>query len=305
MGRFVSNTGYSGEYYDNETGYIYLRARYYDPRTSRMLSEDPIKFTSGTMPNGQKLVDPLSLNLYIYCASNPILFVDPSGLYYDYDQNGVRVNVGTPSSYYDYDANGKRVKVEYDSTPAIIKQRLNLVNPTPERIQQLSKPAETKSPTNSGNNSNNYAASNYTGNGLSHTGLDFSGGQGDPIYATNRGYVIESINIFYNDFRYHYNASNGWYYSENSYGAWDSDGENVSQKYYGNRVVIQHDGYLSRSAHMMYTDSPLVLAGNYVLEGDIIGYIGGTGNTLGDPSDHLHFEITENGNRQNPIGYVP
>ena len=32
--------GYCGEYYDSETGLIYLRNRYYDPATSRMLSED-------------------------------------------------------------------------------------------------------------------------------------------------------------------------------------------------------------------------------------------------------------------------
>ena len=55
---------YCGEYYDDETGFIYLRARYYSPNVGRFISEDPIK--DGT-------------NWYVYCSNNPIAFVDPSG----------------------------------------------------------------------------------------------------------------------------------------------------------------------------------------------------------------------------------
>lgn len=61
---------YCGEYFDKETGTIYLRARYYDPATSRMLSEDSY---------WGKDTDPLSLNLYIYCKDNPIMYIDPTG----------------------------------------------------------------------------------------------------------------------------------------------------------------------------------------------------------------------------------
>ena len=56
---------YCGEYYDAETGLIYLRARYYDPTIGRFISEDPIKD---------------STNWYVYCSNNPVAFVDPSGL---------------------------------------------------------------------------------------------------------------------------------------------------------------------------------------------------------------------------------
>ena len=56
---------YNGEYFDNETGYIYLRARYYDPSIGRFTTEDPIKD---------------GLNWYGYCSNNPVMFVDPSGL---------------------------------------------------------------------------------------------------------------------------------------------------------------------------------------------------------------------------------
>ena len=56
---------YNGQYYDEETGFIYLRNRYYDPGTGRFTSEDPVKD---------------GFNWYVYCANNPIAFVDPSGL---------------------------------------------------------------------------------------------------------------------------------------------------------------------------------------------------------------------------------
>ena len=36
-----SSFGYTGEYHDAETGFIYLRARYYDPVTGRFINEDP------------------------------------------------------------------------------------------------------------------------------------------------------------------------------------------------------------------------------------------------------------------------
>lgn len=32
---------YAGEYFDEESGFYYLRARYYDPSTGRFISEDP------------------------------------------------------------------------------------------------------------------------------------------------------------------------------------------------------------------------------------------------------------------------
>ena len=65
---------YCGEYVDNETGFIYLRNRYYDPATSRMLSEDPAR---------------QGANWYIYCNNNPLKYIDPSGLYYlEKDSNG-------------------------------------------------------------------------------------------------------------------------------------------------------------------------------------------------------------------------
>ena len=62
---------YCGEYYDAETGTYYLRARYYDPTSGRFTQQDAWAFMDPS--------DPLSLNLYTYCANNPVMYIDPSG----------------------------------------------------------------------------------------------------------------------------------------------------------------------------------------------------------------------------------
>ena len=87
---------YCGEYFDNETGTYYLRARYYDPNTGRFTQEDPhwdssnsiygdtpaaldaLGLTSSTN-TPQILAIQQSGNLYVYCVGNPVCFTDPSG----------------------------------------------------------------------------------------------------------------------------------------------------------------------------------------------------------------------------------
>jgi RHS repeat-associated protein len=63
----------------NISGAYYLRARYYDPANARMLSEDPVRSVSHVSPNGNEIVDPLSLNLYTYSYNNPVQYNDSSG----------------------------------------------------------------------------------------------------------------------------------------------------------------------------------------------------------------------------------
>ena len=67
---------------------------------------------------------------------------------------------------------------------------------------------------------------------------------------------------------------------------------------YGNYVVISHGGgNTTLYAHM---SSLKTTAGAYVNQGDVIGITGSTGNSTGP---HLHFEITENGSRVNPLSH--
>ena len=56
---------YTGQMYDGAMGQYYLRARFYNPSIGRFMQEDIYR------GNG--------LNLYAYCANNPVIYYDPSG----------------------------------------------------------------------------------------------------------------------------------------------------------------------------------------------------------------------------------
>ena len=50
-------------------------------------------------------------------------------------------------------------------------------------------------------------------------------------------------------------------------------------------------------------ESPLrITDGVFVTKGQLIGYVGTTGNSTGN---HLHLELRVNGARTNPLNYVP
>ena len=76
---------YCGEYIDVETKTYYLRARNYDPATSRMLSPDPHWDCHNMIygDNPSKLPDITAImqssNLYVYCGNNPTRYVDSNG----------------------------------------------------------------------------------------------------------------------------------------------------------------------------------------------------------------------------------
>jgi len=57
-----------GQYYDAETGLHYNWHRYYDPKTGRYLTADPM----GIMDN--------EINIYVYAINNPIVLTDIFGL---------------------------------------------------------------------------------------------------------------------------------------------------------------------------------------------------------------------------------
>ena len=98
-----------------------------------------------------------------------------------------------------------------------------------------------------------------------HRGVDLDADQGDPIYASRSGVVTVA----------------------------ESDSES------GNYVVINHGGgYSSGYMHMTYY---VVSKGDYVLAGQIIGYVGSTGLSTGP---HLHFSVYYNGEAVNPMDYI-
>jgi RHS repeat-associated protein len=62
----VSNLRWKGLLHDSETGFYYMRARYYDPKIRRFVSEDPIGLQGG-------------INEYLFAGGDPINNSDPSG----------------------------------------------------------------------------------------------------------------------------------------------------------------------------------------------------------------------------------
>lgn len=105
----------------------------------------------------------------------------------------------------------------------------------------------------------------YYGGG--HGGVDIGASAGTPIYAAAEGNVRVS----------------GWHDHPYSY---------------GNYVVIDHGGGMSTVyGHM---SSRACSTGEYVQQGDVIGYVGNTGYSFGN---HLHFEVRVNGGRTNPMNY--
>lgn len=98
-----------------------------------------------------------------------------------------------------------------------------------------------------------------------HRGTDIPAPEGTPILAAHSGTVLVS----------------GWNDS------------------YGNQVLLDNGAGLStRYAHMTKT---AVTAGETVTEGQVIGYVGSTGDSTGN---HLHFEVMQNGVRCNPLSVV-
>ena len=98
-----------------------------------------------------------------------------------------------------------------------------------------------------------------------HNGVDLAGNTGTPIYAARSGTVTTAT----------YGSSGGYY------------------------VNISHgDGFSSIYLHMTHY---IVSAGQYVNQGQVIGYMGSTGASTGP---HLHFGIAYNGVYVNPANYI-
>ena len=111
--------------------------------------------------------------------------------------------------------------------------------------------------------------------GIPHRGTDFAAPGGTPIYSIADGVVSAARTM-------------------NSY---------------GNCVQVSHgtadDGhrYDSLYAHM---SSIAVAQGAAVQKGDLLGYVGNTGNVYGAGGGyHLHLELRVDGSRVDPLGFVP
>ena len=64
---------YRGYMYDKETGFYYLRSRYYDHEVGRFLNGDILVSTNQGLSG---------FNMFAYCGNNPVIHIDPSGQSY-------------------------------------------------------------------------------------------------------------------------------------------------------------------------------------------------------------------------------
>jgi len=103
------------------------------------------------------------------------------------------------------------------------------------------------------------------GRQIFHSGLDIAGDYGDPILAADGGVVINA----------------GW----------------ISG--YGNAVIIDHgNGINTLYGHCQSLN---VSEGQTVSQGQVIAYVGSTGNSTGP---HCHFEVDLNGKAVSPYDYL-
>lgn len=68
---FINPFRYRSYYFDDETGFYYLKSRYYDPRICRFISMDSLNYLNPSVTNG--------LNLWVYCYNKPLSYYDPTG----------------------------------------------------------------------------------------------------------------------------------------------------------------------------------------------------------------------------------
>lgn len=83
-----------------------------------------------------------------------------------------------------------------------------------------------------------------------------------------------------------------------------SDGRITVRKYgngAGNYVQIRHNS-VYETVYMHMSKFGKYNVGDYVAQGDVIGYVGSTGWSTGP---HLHYEVHENGKKINPLTFDP
>ena len=76
-----NNHRFLGKELDDETGLVYMGARYLDPKTGRFTQPDPVGLVdpaSGKVVQ-EILLNPQRLNRYVYGLNNPYKYIDPDG----------------------------------------------------------------------------------------------------------------------------------------------------------------------------------------------------------------------------------
>lgn len=111
-----------------------------------------------------------------------------------------------------------------------------------------------------------HGVSGYGYSGI-HPAIDIGGSTGDAIFASDSGVIV--------------------------FAGWSNFG-------YGYLIVVDHgNGFQTAYAHL---SAVAVTCGQSVFQGGYIGAMGSTGNSTGP---HLHYEISYNGAKPNPLDFLP
>lgn len=160
------------------------------------------------------------------------------------------------ASQYSVDVN-KIIAFNIGLSPAKLESRSTIVIPGAKPLESSGFIPTTKLPNLSG-----YFAIPTTGWNWgrlhNYNAVDIANICGTPVYASAEGLVIER-------------AVDGW-----------NGG-------YGKNLILEHSNNTkTRYAHM---EKIAVSVGDYILKGDLVGYIGNTGSSHGPTGCHLHFEV--------------
>lgn len=121
--------------------------------------------------------------------------------------------------------------------------------------------------------------------GVCEVTQDYKGGSHNGIDIVKKGYQLDYI-VAHSDGKV--------------IQAQDGLGNMKGTNSYGNYVKIEHEnGYCTLYAHLEKGIS--IRNGQAVKKGQVLGYMGNSGNSYGG---HLHFEVWENGKRINPTKYL-
>ena len=226
----------------------------------------------------EKLINNINIDIYMY----KLIIPNDEMIYYFKNENECKdfINkVKTYNSKLEVEVQKTIGKIEDISSGDILTTKLNKLEEIKQAELAKQKAAAAKKRTVTVSRSN-YKRSNYNiiasyvyissyygmRKGKMHTGVDLAASQGTCVYAWKAGKVKQA--------------------------SWNSQG-------YGKFIIIEHDdGTTSRYAHLSGYE---VSKDDIVTQGQLIGYVGSTGNSTGP---HLHFEILVNGNFVNPLNYL-
>ena len=195
---------YRGYMYDEESGFYYLRSRYYDPYIGRFLNAD------GLVSTGTGLS---SYNMFAYCNGNPVMLKDSDGNC-PTSSAEIRNRIVDPENE-EYDCSCGKVLTGKDVLRALRSEQWGGKVMPVQGVTSI--------------NYNDYPV--YQSTGGPHRGTDISGAYGANVYSVGKGTVIEvNQNITYNTYENDAINEIGW----NSYGTF------VRVQYDGFVVVYAH-----------------------------------------------------------------